>query len=606
MSLRGLPDFYQPIQGESWQVFYPYEGGAFVAVPTTIELGDREDGQTDFTLTLVRGQNPDLPPKPYGLLDFRLQPRYPIAEALTELRSRRPDAMVQPAMFTSGFLRLYPATTVEPIPEDLKQPIPLAWNGLSTGRYSLRASAATITLLKTALTGTVLNLLAQAEMELVGVAPRLPLRVKFNPAILLDRLAALGDSQRRVASEDIVDYLRNSASQPLALPLEIIGDITDIIPNEFAVTFTDWIRAHYGTFIPSPRLDRTGYIALARVEPDRIKPEIVEWDLSKPIQTTRTIELSLHPLEAARQIVAERGLDAVFQEVIVPQLPTGALSVEVSANLPAKRLGVLAIGVTLRAVPFLPYRPQAQVVSTEFQPPHDCARLFLRLSPIEKPVYTFATYVVLQDAQGVRQLRSAEIFHQGNQLALQPNQFPVSFIPISATRSLLEQGTVEGICRWQEGQTIQSQTFELNQQSPVIALTLPQAASHPTLEFNAYSLDRTRSLVIPPMPARSYQLGLHSFVEYGSHLISIECEFNDQASFYAIELLPENAPETEARLILLTPDHPRQTWSWLATSPFYAGYRYRPHRSPDRPVADWSDVQSPFTPLKLQSPSGGS
>jgi hypothetical protein len=609
MSLRGLPDFHQPIQGDGWQVFYPYEGGMFVLAPTAIELGDREDGQPDFTLTLVRGQNPDLPPKPYGLLDFRLQPCYPIVEALTELRSRRPDAMVQPAMFTAGFLRLYPATTVEPIPEELKQPIPLAWNGLSAGRYSLRASAATITLLKTALTGSVLNLIAQAEMELVGVAPRLPLWVKFNPAILLDQLATtLGDSQRRVASKDIVDCFMNHFNGTTLLPLEISGDIASVLPNDFAMTFTDWIRAHYGTFVPSPHFDRTGYLALAEGEPDRIKPEIVEWDLSKPIQTTRTIELLLHPLEAARQIVAERSLDAVFQEVIVPQMPTGALPIEVSANLPAARFGVLAIGVTLRAAPFLPYRPQAQVVSTEFQPPYDRARLFLRLSPIEKPVYTFATYVVLQDAQGVRQLRSAEISHQGNQLALQPNQFPVSFIPISATRSLLEQGTVEGICRWQEGQNLKSQTFELNQQHSIIALTLPQAASEPTLEFTAYSLDRTRSISIPSIPASRHQLGLYSFLEYGSHQISIECEFDNQTTFYAIELLPEHSPETEVSLILLTPDHPRKTWSWLAKSPFYAGYRYRPHRSadhfPDRSVADWSDIQSPFTSLKLY-PSGG-
>jgi hypothetical protein len=598
MSLRGLPDFYQPIQGEDWKVFYPYEGGAFVVVPTTIELGDREDGQIDFTLTLVRGQNPDLPPKPYGLLDFRLQPHFPIAAALTWLRSRRPDAMVQPAIFSSGFLQLYPATTVDPIPEELKQPIPLVWNGLSTGRYSLRMTAATVTLLKTALTGTVLNLFARAEMELVGVAPRLPLRVKFNPAILLDQLAGLGDSQRQVACEDIIDYFKKSTS----LPLEVVGNRDAISPDEFAVTLTDWIRTHYGTFIPAPRPDRTGYIALAQIAPDS-----VEWDLSQPMQTTRTIELSLHPLEAARQIVAERGLDTVFREVIVPQMPTGALSVEVSANLPAKRLGVLAIGVTLRAVPFLPYRPQAQVVSTEFQPPDDRARLFLRLSPLEKPTYTFATYVVLQDAQGVRQLRSSEISHQGNQLTLKPNQFPVTFIPISATRSLLEQGTVQGICRWQEGQTPKSQSFELNQQVAAIALTLPQIASDPTLEFTADSLDRTRRLYIPPLPARSYQLGLHSFVEYGSHLISIECEFNDQASFYAIELLPENSPETEASLVLLTPGNPRQTWSWLAKSPFYAGYCYRPHRSPDGPAAEWSAVQSAFAPLKLQTrPSGGS
>lgn len=591
MSLQGLPDFYQPIQTEGWQIFYPYENaGECLVLPDSLQIGEHANGNPDLTLTLVRGQNPLLLPKPHGLLDFRLQSHYPLNEALNLLRETNSNATVQPIAFQSGFLRLYPQIQTDEIPEDLKLPMPLAWNGLTSARYSLTISESTAIALKGALTGNILKLLARAEIEMIGVAPRLPLQVRFDPAVLLNQLAALGNAQRQIACEDILSFFRRDLQ---LLPLEVIGEVP---PDGFAETMTDWIRAHFGTFIPSPNDDSKPHIALSSGNSGSI-----EWNLSQALQAYRTIVLTLDPLSAAHQLVQTQGLDAVFQETTVPPIPTGTWSISVAANLPDRRPGVLSMGVTLKAPPVLPYRPQARIASAELTPPDDSATLMLRLSPIEKLEYMVSTSVVLQDTNGIRQLKSEEFSHVGDRLYIRPDQFPVNFMAIEATRSLLELATLQGTCHWQEGETLNSQPFELNRENAATALVLPKQATNTTLEISARSLEGTQTLQIPLFPAKNCQLGLHSFREYGAHQITVECDFSDDVRIWAIDLLPEDAPETEMSVLFFTPVQPHKTWSWLAKSPFRAGYRYRCHRDLGASPAEWSAVQSPFVPLNIQA-----
>lgn len=575
MSFQGLPDFHKPLQFDQGWVFYPYEnaGDCFV-LPNAIDIGETNN-KPDFSLILVRGQNPILPPKPHGLLEFRLQPHYPFTEALNVIRTRLSDATIQPVIFRAGFLRLY----ADKAPDDLKMPIALAWNGLASARYGLTVSDLTAIELKGALMGNILKLMARAEMEIVGVAPRLPIRVRFDPAALLDRLAALGDSQRQVACEDITTFFHNNLNL-----LEIIGDCSN---PELAETMTDWVRAHFGTFIPSPNNDGRAYIQLAAVSSGHY-----EWDLSEPLQAYRTVILALDPLASARRIVQEQGLSAVFQEAIVPAIPTGSWLINVAANLPDRRPGVLSISVCLKAAPVLPYRPQARVISSELIPPTDSAKLLLRLSPSEQPKYTFSTTVVIQDVNGIQQLNSEDFAHQGDRLYIRPDQFPVDFILIDIARSLLSIAKVQGVCRWQDNEKSNAQWFDLDGE---LALALPKTATNPTIELMAQSLDRSQALKIAPFPAKNCQIGLHSFREYGAHQVSIECEFSDNLKLYAIELIPEDAPEIS--VLFFTPSDPIKVWSWFAKSPFKSGYRYRPRRDS---AADWSEVQSPFVPLKIR------
>ena len=77
------------------------------------------------------------------------------------------------------------------MPEELCQPIPLSSNGLGVSRFVMRLGSSAAAVIEGALKGDVLGLLAWAEMEIEGVAPRLPVTVTFDPAELLNTLARI-------------------------------------------------------------------------------------------------------------------------------------------------------------------------------------------------------------------------------------------------------------------------------------------------------------------------------------------------------------------------------------------------------------------------------
>lgn len=602
MSLQGLPDFQRPIRGEGFAIFYPFEGaGEFTVTPDRLNVAEHADGRPDLVLRLYRGQNPLLLPAPYGVLDLRLQPQYAMTEALTVLRGRHPQARLQPAYFADGFLRLYAQSDDEELPADLRAPMRLAWNGLSNARYLVRMSLDSAMLLKGALHEEALLLSALAEMEMTGVAPRLPVHVRFDPSRLLPALRALCDEEGRVARDALLAFF---SREPDSLELEVEGEVAQ--PSELAEAMTDWVRARYGSFVSAPVEDGRGYMALDL--PMEIGSGRFEWDLSQPRQTWQPLVLSLRPLDAARQLVQQAGLEAVVPPpVIVPAIPTGMFTVDISANLPASRPGVLAVGVTLRAAPRPPFRPQAVIQSAELIPPEDRATVRLRLSPVEALEYRYATFVITQDSSGIRQLDEAEIGHDGASLSLTPDSFPLIFVTVEAARDLLELATIHGTCRWIEAERMVEQAVELGADVPALALALPRKANAATLHFEARPHEDGQSLSLGPLPARPVQLGLHSFREYGPHRVQVEAIFADSESLVAIDLAPETrAEDTEALTVLaLTRDQPRKEWGYLASSPFRAGYRYRLHAGPDGIAGPWSAVRSPFEPLVLRATSKG-
>lgn len=601
MSLRGLPDLQRPIQDKGWQICYPYEGGGnYILVPERLDVAEHHNGRPDFLLEFVRGQHPLLPPRPYGVLEFRVRPQYHMEEALTFLRGRHPEARLAPAVFSSGFLRLQPAIDGENIPEELLQPVPLAWNGLGRARFIQKLSQDTAVLLEEALRGELLALLAAAELELVGVSPRLPIHVRFNPAELLSALASLGNGNetRSIPREDVADFFKRD---PKTLPLEITGEIEGPELEEFAEAMTDRVRTRFATFVPAPEVDTRSYLAL--VSPEEVGSGSFHWDLSEPIQVPRPYVLHLHPFEAAQQLVREHGLEAVTRKTVVPAIPTGALPVSITANLPANCLGILALGVTIYAPPRPPHRVQAVVESIELHPSENAATAFLRLSPAEKPDYTFSTFVVVRDAEGIRHLEAEPTPHSGDALDLSPHHFPVDFVPVEASQALLELAEIRGRCRWTAGEGTVEQSFELNHDQPAVALALPRGVTGAVLDIESHAREASRTLHLGPLPAEALQLDRFSFAEYGPHTIDIACVFDEHTSLFAIELLPEGRPEEPGEITVMhfTPAQPKKQWTWFAQSPFEAGYRYRTHQSFDAGGGEWSPVRSPFEPLTIHA-----
>ncbi|MEL7495731.1 MAG: hypothetical protein AAGJ95_17460 [Cyanobacteria bacterium J06554_11] len=619
MSLQGLPDFQYPIQTDALSLYRPYEGrGRVLLLPDRLDIALKADGAPDFRLALIRGKNPFLPPAPYGLIDFRVAPHYATAEGLAFIRQQNAQAMVAPLSFSGGHLRLTLSDQVETSAQfELEPPQSLAWNGLGNARSLQRLSPDVTGLLKQALEkGSTFILQAQAEMELQGVSPRLPIQVQFNPATLMAAITErLG--QTLVARAALMRLLEE---ERLALPVRLVGDVETLDNTSLAETLTDWIAARFAQSVPAPEPNRGAYIELSPTK--EIPVGDYTWDLSTPFRCYRPAVFTLDPLRAARQLVESAGLSAVFDEVTVPSLSTGKTTIEVRANLPDSQMGILELGVDLYAAPNPPYRVQAIAQSVSFTASDDPSSLQLRFSPKEIPRYQVSTYVIAKTETGIARIESDKWEHQGTQLLLSPTHFPVQFVPVEASLALLKLAAITGVCRWRYGKATEDgaepseaeqlageQSFQLTSDRPEITLSLPQDATQSVLEIEAHSISSDASdrlLKLGPYPAAALRLGRYSFLEYGPHSVEIECLFPplsvDPIQLFAVDMLAEGEAETVTTLSF-TRDRPKKEWTWFAQSPFSPGYRYRVHALPGESLTPWSEPQSAFNPLIISARS---
>ena len=609
MSLQGLPDFQQPLIGNGFQVYFPYEAEGFhVVVPSGLEVAARSDGKPDFVLDLVRGVNPMLPPAPYGVLDFRVRPSYRMEEALALARSKAPRATLGYPSFTSSFLRFQPAADTGDLPADMLSPVSLGWNGLETTRFVLRVSAEASSIIKRCLENEVAALLATAVVGMEGVSPRVPAKIRFQPPELLTALAALGEN-RIVARDDVAAFFRKD---PSSLPVKLDGALKDEVKDDFAEAMADLVRIRYASAAPAPK-DHPMKEWFALPAPEAVGPDAFEWDLSEPQRVSRGFVLSLDPFAAAKQLVASEGVAAVVRETVVPQIQTGTHQVWITANLPAERPGVLSSGVTLRAPAAPPFRLQPITLTAEFQPPADSAMLVLRLAPQEQLQYTYATFVVWQSAGLVERLDGPQTSYSGERLELTLTDFPVDFLPLEASQALLGLAAISGVVRGQNGTVRIESSFSLTPEQPSIAHPLPKGATAITVEIEARAKDGPGVLHLSRSVAGGLSLGLSSFREYGAQTVDIECDFSGGAATQAaIDLLPEGDAETAGAITVLsfTPAKPRRPWTYAAESPFRPGYRYRMHPSADESAGPWSEVMQPgqvlqVTPPLPVAPSGG-
>jgi hypothetical protein len=598
MPSSSATDFQQPIREQGLTIFRSFEDTArYRLLPEALTVAEREDRRPDFLLELVRGQNPLLPPEPYGVLDMRLRPAFRMEEALGVLRKQRPGAMLEEASFVSGFIRLSPSGEVGDAPQELFEPVPLAWNGLGTARFVLRLPLQPALLLKGTLLGEFLPLRAIAEMAISGVSARVPASVRFDPAKLLGALGALCNPARQIVWQDLIEFFRRDLE---SLPLEITGRRGEFETDRLAEALADRVSERFATFIPSPKADAQAYLALQA--PGDAGSGRFEWDLSEPLTVTRPLVLSFDPLEVARALIHEAGADAVIRQTVVPPIKVGTLPISITANLPSQRFGVLALGVTVGVAPRPPHRPQAINETVELTPPEDNASVLLRLSPAERPEYTFTTFVIVED--GMKRYEGVETRHSGGRLDLQPADFPLAFVLLEATPELLELASIQGVCRRPQEASDFAQAFELDLDRRSVAIAVPQDASGATVDIEAHAKDGGQTLRLNALAASSLRLGLTAFREYGPHEVEIECVFTGEMKLVAIDLLPEGAAaDANATTLHFTPLQPKRTWNWFARSPFAAGYRYRPHRNAEAAPAAWSQPQSPFERLVIDAAS---
>jgi hypothetical protein len=578
--LAGMPDFTAPLRDGDLTIYALFQApGCYAVAPDGLVIASRDNGSPDFRLELLRGANPLAPPEPHGVLDFRMRPRYRLSDSLATVRAQRVGATVQPVLFTSGFLRLVSTGDPSQLATETVAPVALAWNELGVARFLVCLPLDTALKLEGAIEGHVLPLRAIAEMEFGGVTPRLPMRVRFDPAKLVE---AIGPSIHR---EDLELLFARDR-----LPIEVLGARDGIAAEEFSRVMADRVRLRFGDFIPSPKNDGQAWLRLRPQESASF-----EWDLDEAVSVSRPLILTFDPLQVAREVVQDHGPAGVIERTVVPALQTGEAEITVAANLPATRIGILAVGATLSVPPRLPFRPQAIETTVEFVAPRDVEVARLRFGPAEAIACIVTPFAVLQTASGFERLEGSPRPVAGSRLYLNAADFPVRIVSVESSSGLLDIADLKvtasnGLeCMLLPGQSSAGLVFAVD---AVVSF-----------EIQARERRTGRILKLSVLPASAVRLDLSSFREYGLQRVDIECTFGAEEKLIALDLLPEGSDDKAENisLVVLTPAQPGHQWSYYAPSPFAPGYRFRFHAAPDQATAPWSATRLPFEKLHLET-----
>lgn len=137
MTLRGLPDFQDPLVLPDGPVWPAFETQHWLAPAGGVRLAESADGVPAFRLSLTRPIAPFLPPPPYAVLDATLLAGRDTGPALAALRETRPRAALAPVHAAAGSARLEPAPGPPALPGELAEPVELIWNGLGVARFNL-------------------------------------------------------------------------------------------------------------------------------------------------------------------------------------------------------------------------------------------------------------------------------------------------------------------------------------------------------------------------------------------------------------------------------------------------------------------------------------
>src|SRR5262249_6238777 len=155
-----------------------------------------------------------------------------------------PGAGMEQATFHGGFLRLIPLGQFEAANPTLYDPVPVNFQGLGVARFFTRLDQQAALLVKGLLTSQTLAFRAIAHVEVCGVAPRLPLRIHFDPGKFLRYLASKADPQSRITRSALVSALIPSMADP---PWTVAGDLQQVDASLFAECMADHVRVRFAS-----------------------------------------------------------------------------------------------------------------------------------------------------------------------------------------------------------------------------------------------------------------------------------------------------------------------------------------------------------------------
>jgi hypothetical protein len=590
MGIEATPDFADPLVDQGVTVLYPFQSGPCTVYPDGLDLATSVDGKPLFSLELVRGA------QEYGVLDLTLTARFRADDALAMVRAKRATVSVQHAQFTSGVFRWRPRLESE-MPPGFLEPQPLVWNGLGICRFILKLSKDAGLLVRDALADETFILDATVDVEVEGVAPRVPVRVRFTSN---DLLAQFRRGGAPVAYDDVVRGLLD----PTSLPLHVDGVLAPGQNVAFAQAMADRVRARFGRFVAAPSEDLSPHFALPAE--GETASGAFEWDLSEPLVVKRGLTLRMHPLALIRDAVRQSGIDSISRITTVPPLPLGQHNISVLFNLArTQAVNIAAAGATVKAPPVPPQRFQAVTASAEVRPPVSTTTVRLKLSPAEALKYQCTTWSALSTTTGIFRYDAPAFDAADELLTLGPTELPFRLVSVGVDPSVLELAHVDGTVSWDEEQKTRTVAFAIETSAPAVDVAIPSKAQKPRLALTLREVTGSGVLTMSPPIVDAVQIGLYSFREFGPQEVALTLQPAAGQPSLILELLSESEPESAAERVMLSSQVPTRVWRYFAASPFRCGYRYRIRPGLALPPGPWSDVRQPFEPLVLAAATAG-
>ena len=590
--LNGQLSFSQVLEGEDFIAFSSYgEDKHVFVIPSGLNIHTLPDGTPAFFLEAIRGITPFSQPKPYGLLEIQVAPAEITIEMSDRIRRDWTDAALYTPDFTEGYLNFHLiGEGNDQLPEELSAPIPVSGLPLSRIRYVRKISLDSLDFIKQGLQNEILLLEARGVFMVKGLAKRIPVKIQFNPAELFEDLkSTVSLVEQKVPLSSLRNYFERDLNK---LPIKIVEnemvgslDLSDILIDHFSTRY----------FSLAPITSEQHEVHLLFPAKESFQPGDFRWDLSEHFMASRYFFFKLNPLQEARTLVLERGIDSLLRTSIVESLPTGFLRLVIVHPFYHIPKGILRIGIKLEVPANPPVRTQAIHETVVFDDGQERKVVELRFSPGEEQHYAYTPFLIYHDTQGTHEINGETKRSFDQVLTIHMWEYPMSFIALSASPNILSQAHVI-VSVYRKGQEeVPMEPFDITpDKSAVLAAVPGNNDKEVVCEVTARSLISSEEVTTVLHPSQSIKIDLTSFPEYGTHEVTVKV-VNNKSGFFAVDLLPasqEDLPQNKTTLTFMG-DIKNRTWSWFSSSLFQAGFQYRIHTHGETP-SNWSDVISPF------------
>lgn len=578
-------------------VYDGFENAAMrIALPDRLDIALEEDGKPAFLLTGIRPLVPTPANQPYAHLAFRLRAQ---AKAMPEAGQVATGETWQMARLARGFLRFRLSPAFGSLPPELAAPATLNWNALSATQFSLKLSPEAAILVENALLRDALPLMALAEVEVDGMAPRLPVRVTLRARAAMAILRGLAGTRGVLARTSLGRHLLSDAAAHVTIEG---GDKNDpVFMEKLAQALGDHCRVRFCKPLPTPFDDGTPVVTLPADDAD--VPDTLVWDLNQPLAAPRALALGFDPFEQARKLVGAVGVEALVKRIVTPGLSSGFQRIAVTSNVPQRPAGVDMLALRLRFPPRPPFRPH------EISKMIDVGRsatgfVDVQLGPGEPVAWLAKTIAAVAGPRGVDLIEGPETAGEGAFAFAGATGFPVRFVECLASEAMVATADV-GITAVGQRKGLPFQAaLRLSKGNRRGFLAIANDVSDVLLRIEARKPDG-RVIALEPRLVEDVEIDIGMLPGYGPRSATLDVVFDDAATLAAIEVSPEGEPERIDALVL-TPQAPSRTLEWFCADPFRPGFRWRWRARADETERPWNGPVDAGALTILSSSKGAS